>query len=184
MATRNSTCRPQWQGNDESSAVVNRAWYIPLCLFVAIYCVLCAGLSLQWSRSSNFSKTQEEWNGASSKRRRGGQDCQDSRPVYFRESHVQLRTMLLIPRSLAAAGARRNSADKRRLLYIVVLALLCFGGCSSPSFPVRYVRIPFGAIGKAGHARAARRFFRSGSSHDFSDCGVCGGSVSFSVTPE
>ena len=68
----------------------------------------------------------------------GGQDCQDSRPVYFRESHVQLRTMLLIPRSLAAAA-------KRRLLYIVVLALLCFGGCSSPSFPVRYVRIPFAA---------------------------------------
>ena len=33
----------------------------------------------------------------------------------------------------------------RRLLYIVVLALLCFGGCSSPSFPVRYVRIPFAA---------------------------------------
>ena len=51
---------------------INRAWYIPLCLFVAIYCVLCAGLSLQWSRSSNFSKTQEEWNGASSKRRRRG----------------------------------------------------------------------------------------------------------------
>ena len=118
----------------------------------------------------------------------GGQDCQDSRPVYFRESHVQLRTMLLIPRSLAAATACRNSAAKqRRLLYIVVLALLCFGGCSSPSFPVRYVRIPFGAIGKAGHARAARRFFRSGSSHDFSNCGVgggVGGSVSFSVTPE
>ena len=113
----------------------------------------------------------------------GGQDCQDSRPVYFRESHVQLRTMLLIPRSLAAVC--RNSAAKRRLLYTVVLALLCFGGCSSPSFPVRYVRIPFGAIGKAGHARAARRFFRSGSSHDFSDCGVGGGgSVSFSVTPE
>ena len=95
--------------------------------------------------------------------------------------------MLLIPRSLAAAAVRRNSAAKRRLLYIVVLALLCFGGCSSPSFPVRYVRIPFGAIGKAGHARAARRFFRSGSSHDFSNCGVgggVGGSVSFSVTPE
>ena len=72
----------------------------------------------------------------------------------------------------------------RRTLYIVVLALLCFGGCSSPSFPVRYVRIPFGAIGKAGHACGARRFFRSGSSHDFSDCGVGGGSVSFSVTPE
>ena len=90
--------------------------------------------------------------------------------------------MLLIPRSLAAVC--RNSAARRRLLYTVVLALLCFGGCSSPSFPVRYVRIPFGAIGKAGHARAARRFFRSGSSHDFSDCGVGGGSVSFSVTPE
>jgi hypothetical protein len=118
---------------------------------------------------------------------KGGQDCQDSRPVYFRESHVQLRTMLLIPRSLAAAACRNSAAKQRRLLYIVVLALLCFGGCSSPSFPVRYVRIPFGAIGKAGHARAARRFFRSGSSHDFSDCGVGGvgdGSVSFSVTPE
>ena len=72
------------------------------------------------------------------KEKKGGQDCQDSRPVYFRESHVQLRTMLLIPRSLAAAA-------KRRLLYIVVLALLCYGGCSSPSFPVRYVRIPFAA---------------------------------------
>ena len=79
------------------------------------------------------------------KEKKGGQDCQDSRPVYFRESHVQLRTMLLIPRSLAAAAARRNSAAKRRVLYIVVLALLCFGGCSSPSFPVRYVRIPFAA---------------------------------------
>ena len=47
---------------------------------------------------------------------KGGQDCQDSRPVYFRESHVQLRTMLLIPRSLAAA-ARRNAAVAAASLY-------------------------------------------------------------------
>ena len=40
---------------------------------------------------------------------------------------------------------RRRAPQFRRLLYIVVLALLCFGGCSSPSFPVRYVRIPFAA---------------------------------------
>ena len=90
--------------------------------------------------------------------------------------------MLLIPRSLAAA-VRRNSAAKRRLLYIVVLALLCFGGCSSPSFPVRYVRIPFGAIGEAGNERAARRFFRSGSSHDFSDCGGAAAALASASLP-
>ena len=182
MATRNSTCRPPWQGNDESSAVVNRAWYIPLCLFVAIYCVLCAGLSLQWSRSSNFSKTQEEWNGASSKRRRGDKIVR-TRVRYIFENRTYNSERCCLSRA-HLPPPRSAMPPWRRLLYIVVLALLCFGGCSSPSFPVRYVRIPFGAIGKAGHARGARRFFRSGSSHDFSDCGVGGGSVSFSVTPE
>ena len=119
---------------------VNRAWYIPLCLFVAIYCVLgflCSGphqVIFQRHKKNEVERSKE----------RGGQDYQDPRPVYFRESHVQLWTMLLIPRSEAAASP----------LSVVVVALLCFGGCSSPSFPVHFVRIPFGAIGETGHATA------------------------------
>ena len=94
----------------------------------------------------------------------GGQDCQDSRPVYFRESHVQLRTMLLIPRSAAAWRAVR-----RRRLLLSVVALLCFGGggCSvalhlSPFASFAFHSAPLAKLGTRQQAAAAFLSKRAG----------------------